>query len=320
MRVNVMLFLSTFLFLMTGCSSGGGEDVPSPTPTPEKDVVSLPTKNYSVNAEEGNLTVSFTASTSWTATSSEDWCVLSASSGSKGSQSITLTIAENTETSDRTATVTIKSGTASATVTITQKAKTVTLELTEDHFEVSSAQTDVTIRFTVDADWTAESDQDWCVLSATSGNEGSQELVVTIATNETGEVRTAKVTLKSGSTSQTVTIVQDKNFYISVTNEACEISFIGGIIEVEISSNVDYEISIDASWIKQTGTADAGSVKQGTLEFEVESNSSEEERKATITFTNKEHQLEKTVVVTQKGMPKDDSVQPSGNLGNMTWG
>ena len=60
-------------------------------------------------------------------------------------------------------------------------------------------------------------------------------------------------------------------------------------------------------------------VLSGVL-FQVETNESENNREAEISFYNEEKKLTQSIVIQQEGKPEDTSVKPSGNIGNMTWG
>ena len=315
MNKFVLLIFSILLTAFTGCSSGG-EDIPSQEQ--EKDVLTISIKEYSVKPEGEDMVVSFNTNKDWTVTSNVAWCVLSVSNGQKGAQSLNIKVLANEEMKDRTAVVTIKAGTATGTVTIVQKAPETMLELAQKDFNVTHKGDNLKISFKTDASWTVSSDQDWCVLSDTEGDEGENEITVTVNCNETDEDRIAKVTIKAGSATSTITIVQGKNLYINTDSETYKVSFIGGIIEVEVKHNVEYEILIDASWITKTDS-EQGEEKE-ILMFEAESNQGADERKATITFYNQDLDLKTSIVVTQGGMPEDNSIQPNGSLGNMTWG
>ena len=309
------LIWGILLIAITGCSSGG-EEIPSQEP--EKDVLSIPLKELSAKPEGGEVVISFTTNKDWTASSNSDWCVPSVLNGQKGTQSVTLKVSANEDQKDRTAIVTVKAGTASGTIAVVQKAPETKLEVKQKDFNVIYKSEDVKITFTTDASWTASSDQDWCVLSDTEGDEGEKDITVTVNGNETDEDRKANITIKAGSVSSTITIVQVKKLYISTDSETYKVSFMGGIIEVEVKHNVDYEILIDASWITKTDS-EQGEGKE-ILVFEAETNQGAEVRKATITFYNQELDLKTSIVVTQGGMPEDNSIQTNGSLGNMTWG
>lgn len=72
-------------------------------------------------------TITFTTegTSDWSITSNQSWCTFNTSSGSTtGNHSVTLTVAENNSTTNRSATITITCGTASGTIAVNQAMNT----------------------------------------------------------------------------------------------------------------------------------------------------------------------------------------------------
>ena len=122
----------TLLTMMLCCwsCSGGGEDVPTPTPTPkpeEKPKIELTSTAPVLPQEGGTATVTFTSTDSWTIDVTEgravSWCDVSPTSGSKGTNSLTIETAANDTYDERNAKVTIKTGTITQSFVVTQKPK-----------------------------------------------------------------------------------------------------------------------------------------------------------------------------------------------------
>ena len=78
------------------------------------------------------------------------------------------------------------------------------------------------------------------------------------------------------------------------------LSQLGGEFNINVSSNVDVEVSIDASWISEQGTKATSTSK---YVFVAEANEGDESRSASIRFSNAENGLCDTVTVIQ--MQKD---------------
>ncbi len=70
----------------------------------------------------GSEQVSINCNGSWTASSSESWCIISPASGT-GDGSLTITVSENTSTDSRSATVTVTADALTRTITVTQNGK-----------------------------------------------------------------------------------------------------------------------------------------------------------------------------------------------------
>ena len=147
-------FLRIMLLAMVVCCwscSGGGEDVPTPTPTPkpeEKPKIEI-TSNAPVLAQEGETaTVTFTSSDSWTIDVTEgravSWCSVTPTSGSKGTNTLTIKTTANDTYDERNAKVTIKAGTTTQSFVVTQKQKD-GLTVTSNKVEVGAEGGDISI-------------------------------------------------------------------------------------------------------------------------------------------------------------------------------
>ena len=109
--------LLAFFSLFALCACGGD--------SPEPDKVTLAnTSNGSSLSADGDgerLTVSFTTNKDWTATSNQQWCVVSPTSGVSGTANIQVNVAKNELAQQRTANITLTAGTASVSITVTQE-------------------------------------------------------------------------------------------------------------------------------------------------------------------------------------------------------
>lgn len=278
-------FLIMILCCLTGagCSSGGGEDIPEPTPpAQEADVLNLSATSHNVKAAGGTINLSFTTNTSWTASSNQSWCTLSVTSGAKDAQKPTLTIAENTDENPRTATVTIKAGTVSKTVTIQQEGKEADkITMSQTSFSVPTEEGTFTLTFSANAAWTASSDASWCSLSATSGEAGSHNITVSFTGNPDKTDRTAKITLRAGTATLEATVVQYRLESITVAQTVYEVPFEAGELTIAVESNTDYTISTGSDWISGKGP------ENGSIKLTFEKNPMPRTREAVITLKGK---------------------------------
>ena len=90
-------------------------------------------KEFTVEAEGGKVTLTFTTNQDWTLTPSEDWVTVEPASGaaSEAEISVEVTVAASTVEAERTATVLVKAGELEETVTIAQAAYVVVQDGTE---------------------------------------------------------------------------------------------------------------------------------------------------------------------------------------------
>ena len=78
------------------------------------------------------------------------------------------------------------------------------LSLTSSSLSVNEDGGIVDLKFASAMDWTAKSNQSWCVLSQTSGSAGDNILKLTVSPNHTFKSRDALITLKSGTGTEAV--------------------------------------------------------------------------------------------------------------------
>ena len=126
-------FKSFFILLFTfwgltscggGDDNGGGTDPDQPT-TYSLTISSPSSGTLSFDAAGGNQSISFSASSNWSlsvASTGSSWCSASALSGTNGNKSVTITVSENTGSTERSSSVSIKCGNLTKSVNITQAA------------------------------------------------------------------------------------------------------------------------------------------------------------------------------------------------------
>ena len=298
-----LIGLFLILALAGGCSKGG-EDIPTPPPTPtppvEKDYVTMAKDSLEATCQGGDIQISFTTNHDWTASSNQSWCTLATTSGEKGNVALKATLAENTAFEKRMATITLKAGTASQKVIITQEAAPKDkLELVTTSFTVTAEGKDIQIPFSTDVTWEACADQDWCTLSATSGEAGNQSIIAKIAKNKVKSERKATITFKAGTaTPQTVTITQEAAppDEIEIKETSFQVGTEGKEIEISFTTNAAWMIASNQSWCTLSNSVDEEGTH--TLTVTVDKNTSYEDRTATITL--KAGEVQETITITQE--------------------
>lgn len=155
------------------------------------------------------------------------------------------------------------------------------------------------ILFYANADWTAiVSDEvsGWCQLSQTSGEAGHVSLLVALGENETPDDRNAKITIRCGTASANVFIVQKQKDALTVTTDRFEVEQGGGTIAIEVKSNVTYawEMAMGMeSWVTQVDAEDVSAssckvltraLETKTLYFRIAPNEQTDVRSGEIIF------------------------------------
>ena len=272
-------------------------DTPAPDPRPDNITLASGTDTAPVVPENGGaITVSFTANTAWTATvsSGSDWCIVTPASGNAGSASITITAKENTTGDIRTASVVVKAGTASQSIAVVQKPKTpdsITLAAGTNVNPVISTKGDtLSVSFTSNASWTAtvEGNNDWCIVTPSSGSAGNNSIIIAVKDNQGYETRSATVVIQAGTASETIKIEQqprdpDKITFATGTNTSPAVSADGGAVTISFTTNVSWEAAVttsNAEWCKVTPSS--GAAGNGTITITVEKNTTANARYANV--------------------------------------
>ena len=111
------------------------------------------------------------------------------------------------------------------------------------------------ITFSSNVAWTAKSSESWLTVSPASGEAGEKITVKASALkNEGTDDRTAEVTITAGTKSAKVTVTQSQKDAMDVKTTEFEVAAEGGVVEVAISANVAYQVSIPEAvdWITLT--------------------------------------------------------------------
>jgi hypothetical protein len=177
--------------------------------------------------------------------------------------------------------------------TLTVKEKKVT-------FEAGQSQRSISITTNIDS-WTftvQPEAKDW--LSAIkSGNS----LVIAVKENTEMDSRSGTIIIRADNLTETVTVEQiGQAPAIIVSSEIFTVEAEGGEIDLEITSNIEYEIILpaDVDWIHQVESPTRGMVTH-TFKFEIDWNSGEQERQTEILIKQINGDLQKQVLVIQKG-------------------
>ena len=250
-------------------------------------------------------------------------------------KSITFYIKENKTYHARTGVVTLGNSDAGASIQINIK-QPFTTEFTPEkkYFQASQYGDTVSIKMTsnVSYDVTIPDDCDWITRASTRKTRGVETsyILLKVAENKTYKEREAvlKVSNEDAGVSESITIYQPFNTVFSVDSTSFEVSMDGATFTVNLRHNISYDVSIPSScdWIsKVTGSRKAGARNatsrrlpllsrrgrggltrastNGTdttaIVFRASENTTEQEREATITISNKDAGAEAKIYVHQ---------------------
>lgn len=161
--------------------------------------------NFTYTASSQDVTI--TSNTHWTISGLASWFTLSRTEGDNDGV-VKITVNENTEEQERNAVLTFKGASGSEQkLNVKQAGHSTDFTVSTKNITVDALAGTSSFSIAGDAHWTAQSSQDWVNLSDFSG-DGNKTIVVTYAANTKEEQRSAEITVKSTSKTETVTIVQ----------------------------------------------------------------------------------------------------------------
>ena len=155
---------------------------------------------------------------------------------------------------------------------------------------------EMSLQFKTNVVWKAESDSpSWLKVLTPTKAVMTETVKVKAEANTKPEPRTAKVTVSGGDLSITIVVTQEGMTPRIDINGATSfpVGAEGGSVTVDVTSNVDYEVEINANWVTRNGTT-----------FTVEPNESESDRTAVITFRYGD--ISKIVAIKQNGKEKEE--------------
>ena len=171
------------------------------------------------------------------------------------------------------------------------QARSVTVSAEGDLFYVS---------FTSALAWTSEivfSDGagDWARHDRPSGEGGYaiEKIMVSVAKNDSGKERSAKLVIKSDTLTEMITFTQPATAIVpgpgpgpepavfNLVEGSADVGADGGRIKVTVQFNIEYEYTIPVEWIHEVETK---AVEEKAHYFEIDANTSAEPRVATLSF------------------------------------
>ena len=134
---------------------------------------------------------------------------------------------------------------------------------------------------------TATRSASWLKVHPTSGAAGDVTITITAEPNVTGETRTAEVTIRSGSQTETVTVTQDYSNFITLEQREIVAGSEEQTVTLDITSTMEYEVLIPDSvdWITDGGNTRAVTTRSHTLT--IAANSSYDPRQTEVVFRGK---------------------------------
>ena len=150
------------------------------------------------------------------------------------------------------------------------------------------------LKFTTNVKWKlkiseVQGGSSWCKVSQNEGSAGSFSLAVIVNENTDYSDRNVVLVLEAGNVVKNVIVNQKQNNAITLTTDRFEVDNSGGTIDVEVKSNIKYNVEIPEqyrSWISQTSSTRA--LSSTRISFKIAENTDYDKREGEILISSDE--------------------------------
>lgn len=227
-------------------------------------------------------------------------------------------IAKNDSYDNREGSITIsqKDGNLTSTIKVFQS-QTDAIIISKKQFGLTSASHSLEVELKTNVEFDViipESVKDWVSYTGTKALY-DETLLIRVKANENYDARTAEVYVKNKATSlqDTLFITQNQLDGLILTKTEYEMGTLGGVIDVELKSNVDYEIIVTEKWITEIATK---GLETYNHQFAIDTNKTYDDRTGQIVFKDKASSLSDTVFIYQSRI---DTVYTNNNQYEIEW-
>ena len=176
------------------------------------------------------------------------------------------------------------------------------LTLTSNEYNLNSSAQELAIEINSNFDYAIDLPNiDWLKeVTAQTRGISTHTLRLNVAENESYDSRSAKIRVydRNSSLSEDVIVNQSPQNALIIDKKEYEFDENGGAFNVEINSNVDYNISINCNWISET-TAKTRGLLSSNHSFEVSAITGNSDRNGIITFSDPTTGLSEEILVKQ---------------------
>ena len=272
-------------------------------------VITLDTLEYNVSCDKQDLDIDVKSNFDYDIDfQGATWVKQRKTAKTRGitSRLLQLSVDENDGIEKRTAKIKLydKKSSASIEVILNQLPNAPTIIPEKKEYEVDANKQNLDIKISSNVDYSVDlQGADWIKdrNAAQTRSLTTSTLKLEIAKNDGYDSRTAKIKLtqKNGTASEEITITQKAKNEIEVSTKEITVDELGGTISFDVNANVDYKITSNSEWIKETRAATRG-LKATTHQFTIEALGNSENRQGTITIANEDLKITRTVTIKQR--------------------
>lgn len=283
----------------------------------QKNALTLTTNKYQIPSKGGEFEIEIKANVKYSYTiddKAKEW-ISYESSRALSTSYLKFKVAMN-QGDKREGVITITDGTLTEKVTVYQEASGPTIVLSKNEFTVASEGETITVEVSSNVDVEVQMPEvDW-IKENKSRAFSTHTYHYVIAPNEGYDNREAEIVFKNkeNNLKEKVVVRQLQEDAIVLAENEYTLSSDGGHLDFNVSSNVEFKVTVEGEWIKQV---ESRGLIDKPLYFDIAENTSEDEREGKIILTGEKIQQE--IKVIQKGKTSFDistrAVEVDGNGG-----
>ena len=262
----------------------------------QRDAIVVAQNVYQIGVEGGALDFAVQANVDFTVSTNADWITQVETRGLT-ERMLCFDVAPNEGEEMREAAITLESGSVKQTIKVQQfgKMEEPFIDLSLQEYKVGNAGGTFQIDVRTNIEYQVIiPDESWIIETAYDGITHFFEVLL----NDTYDARTAEIRFVNTEKGieKTVTVTQEALYDILIEQSSYEIGAEGGVLDLPLQANMDFEVTTSEDWITQIS---ARGLTEQVLHFNVEENPQVKERTAIITISspNVTHEIQ----VVQRG-------------------
>ena len=249
----------------------------------QRDAIVVAQNVYQIGVEGGALNFAVQANVDFTVSANADWITQVEARGLT-ERMLCFEVTPNEGEEMREAVITLESGSVKQTIKVQQfgKMEEPFIDLSLQEYKVGNAGGTFQIDVRTNIEYQVIiPDESWIIETAYDGITHFFEVLL----NDTYDARTAEIRFVNTEKGieKTVTVTQEALYDILIEQSSYEIGAEGGVLDLPLQANMDFEVKTSEKWITQVN---ARGLTEQVLHFNVEENLQSNERTAVITISS----------------------------------
>ena len=179
-----------------------------------------------------------------------------------------------------------------------EKETMLTVDQTSLSFTDAGGSSSLTL--TANKPWSATSNQSWCKVSPSGGEEAmGSRITITCDANTTYDARNATITITCAELTKQISITQATNNGLLVSQTSYELTKAAQQLNIQIQANVSFSVEVDSGckdWVKYKTTK---GLTTSTVVIDISENKTYDSREGKVTIKENGGSLSSTVTIKQ---------------------